>query len=379
MKYCKRCLLPDTRPRIVFDKEGVCAACLSYERRKAVNWEKRQEELKKLCDRYRRDDGYYDCMVPVSGGKDSHYLLHIIKTQMHMNPILLTVGDPYTKTKAGLHNFTNIGDAFNCDHILFNLSTDLLRRAARIGFEEFGDPLRFVEVAAYTVSLKTAVKLGISLIVFGENSEYEYCGKTDSETFSANDYILKEVTQGFNTLDLNFWIKKGMSKKELNSFIPPTVEELNRVKPQVIFMSYFFPWSSTAHLEIAKRYGFKDLTHEWKREGYIEDFEQIDSVAYLLNFWLKYPKFGFQRTTDIVSRRIREGSLSIEGGKKLIMKNDHKLDPWIMEDFINFTGYTRKQFWAIVDKFWNREIFEKVNEKWCLKNPVYKDLLVKEK
>lgn len=374
MRYCKRCAMPDTRPGSVFDEEGICQACRNYEKRKIINWVKRKGELKKVCAKYRREDGYYDCVIPVSGGKDSHFQVYTMKVEMGMNPLLITVGDPFTKTKAGLSNFRNIGESFGCDHILFHMSIDMLRRAMQICFEEFGNPLLFVEVAAYTVSQKMAVKLDIPLIVFGENPEYEY-GSTDKDSYSANEYIMEGRLQGFKTIDIEYWQRKGISKKELNAFIPPTKEELERVRPQVIFLSYFIPWSSTEHLDIARRWGFRDLTHEWKREGFIEDFEQIDSVAYMVNFWLKYPKFGFQRTSDIASRRVREGKLTLAEAKKLIMEHDHKLDQLALEDLISFLGYTTKEFWDITEKFWNRDIFEKVDGMWRLKNPVYKDLI----
>ena len=369
MKYCVKCLMPDTRPGSIFDDKGVCQACRNYEKRREIDWKERKNELKKLCDKYRRDDGYYDCIIPVSGGKDSHFQVYTMKEEMGMNPLLITVGDPFTKTKAGSNNFRNLGDTFGCDHILFNLSIDLFRRVTRIAFEEPGEPLRFVEAAIYTVPLKMSVKLGIPLVVFGENSAYEY-GTTDKETYSA----MKHILNIFKNIDINFWLQRGISRKEVNAIIPPTEEELNRAKPEIVFMSYFDPWSSIKHRDIAKKYGFRDLTHEWKREGYLEDFEQIDSIGYLVHLWLKYPKFGFQRSSDVASRYVREGVLSLSQAKGLIMENDHKLDQLAMDDFINFLGYTPKQFWDIVEKFWNRDIFEKVDGVWRIRDTVYKDL-----
>ena len=375
MRYCARCLMPDTRPGSIFDDKGICQACINYEKRKTINWEERKKELRELCDKYRREDGYYDCIIPVSGGKDSHFQVYTMKVEMGMNPLLITVGNPFTWTQAGLHNFRNMGDAFGCDHILFNISTDTLRRVIKIEFEELGNPLMLVETAAYTVTLKMAVKLGIPLVVFGENPEYEY-GTTDKDSYLANEYIAEGLPYGiFKTIDFDFWQQRGVSRKELNAFIPPTEEELKRVKPEVVFMSYFVPWSSTKNLEIAKRYGFRDLAHEWRREGCIEDFEQIDSIAYIVHLWLKYPKFGFQRASDIASRRVREGTLSLSQAKKHIMEHDHKLDQRAMDDFIIFLGYSPKQFWDLVDKFWNRDIFEKVDGVWRLKDPVFKDLI----
>jgi len=363
MRYCKKCLMPDTRPGSIFNDEGICQACINYENRKTIDWNERREELKTLCDKYRRDDGYYDCVIPVSGGKDSHRLVYEMKVKMGMNPLLITVGDPFTKTKAGSNNYRNLGETFGCDHIQFDLSIDLFRRVTRIAFEEMGNPLKFVEAAIYTVPLKMALKFGIPFIMYGENSAYEY-GTTDKDNYSANEAI----SQIFKEIDIEFWLQRGMPIKEVNAIIPPTGEEINKVKPEVIFMSYFTPWSSIKNLEIAKKYGFKDLAHEWKREGCIEDFEQIDSVGYMVHLWLKYPKFGFQRTSDIASRRVREGLISISEAKKLIREHDSKLDQRAMDDFITFLGYSPLQFWNIVDKFWNHDIFKNVDGVWQLKH-----------
>jgi len=357
IKHCKKCLMPDTRPGSIFDKRGVCQACRNYEKRKTVNWNGRRRGLKDLCDKYRRDDGWYDCIIPVSGGKDSHFLVYKMKVEMGMNPLLVTVGDPFTKTQAGIKNLRNLKDTFGCDHIQFDLSIDLFRKVTRIAFEKFGEPLRFVETAIYTVPIKIAIKLGIPLMVYGENSGYEY-GSTTQEDCSA----AKHISKIFKNADIDFWLGEGLSKKELNAITPLTKEEFGKVES--VFMSYFDPWSSAKHLEIAKRYGFTDLTHEWKREGCIEDFEQIDSFAYMVHLWLKYPKFGFQRTSDIASRYMREGSISLLEAKKLIKERDHKLDQRAMEDFVNFCKYTPKEFWNIIERFWNSNLFKRINGVW---------------
>lgn len=376
MRYCKCCVMPDTRPGSLFDEEGVCQACRNYERRKEVDWEARFEELRAICEKYRKGNGYYDCVVAVSGGKDSHFLTYMMKEKMGMNPLLVYVVDPFTHTAAGKHNLRNLGESFGCDILVFNMSITLFRRVTRIGFEELGEPLRFIESAIYTVPTKYAVAFNIPLVVYGENAAYTY-GTTTEDGYSAQKYIEAGHSASGEKLGMeitDFWYKRGIPMKELNALIPPAQEELARVKPEAIFMSYFVPWDDERNYAIVKTYGFKDLRHEWKREGFIEDYGQIDSIAYIVHLWLKYPKFGFARATDIASRWIRKGKITREEAKRLVMEHDHKLDQRALEDFTTFMGYKPRQFWDIVERFWNRDLFEKVNDIYQLKNPIYSDL-----
>lgn len=244
MKYCKKCVMPDTRPHSIFDEQGVCQACRNYDKQKIVDWGQRFEELKALCKKYKRTDGYYDCIIAVSGGKDSHFLTYLMKERLGMNALLICVADPFTSTAAGTHNLRNLGESFGCDIIVFNMSIDLFRRVTKIGFEILGEPLRFIETAIYTIPFKYAVAFNIPLIVFGENAAYTY-GTTTEDSYSANKYIMAGHSAAGEKLGntiTEFWVKKGISINELNAIILPTQEDLERVEPEPIFMSYFVPW-----------------------------------------------------------------------------------------------------------------------------------------
>lgn len=355
--------MPDTRPGSIFGSNGICQACLNYESRKDVNWQEREEELRKLCDKYRKTDGSYDCIIPVSGGKDSHFLAHIMIEEMNMHPLLVTVTDSFTHTEAGAHNLRNMIETFKLNHYQYTINHDLFRRATRIAFETTGEALKFVEYAIYTIPTLLAQKFDIPFVIYGENSSFEY-GTVSEDFFSATP-VVKAMSDKLEE-DRQWWIDHGLTDPEVSSI------QLDNSKPlpEVIYMSYFYPWSSMRNLEVARRYGFRDLAHEWKREGCIEDFEQMDSQAYMVHLWLKYPKFGFQRTSDIASRRVREGLITLDEAKRLIREIDPNLDQIAMVDFISFLGYTQKQFWDIVEKMWNREIFEQKDSRWVLKNPL---------
>lgn len=372
MRYCKKCVMPSTRPGLIFDETGICMGCRNHEKRSNIDWEERYRKLENICEQYRKKDGYYDCIIAVSGGKDSHYLTYLMKEKMKMNPLLICVTDPFTHTEAGIHNLENLGKTFNCDTIVFKLSPEVFKRTTKIGFEKLGEPLRFIESAIYTVPFKFAVSLNIPLIIFGENSAYTY-GTTAEDSYDVTRFIFAGHSASGHKLSNNiedFWLNEGLYMEELNAVVLPSEQEIERVKPKPIFISYFIPWDDERNYMIAKKFGFKDLYHEWKREGYIEDYGQIDSVAYLVHLWMKYPKFGFARVTDISSRWIRKGLISREEAVNLVLKHDHKLDQRALDDFLSLLGYSTKQFWEIVEKFWNREIFERRDDLWFRKENV---------
>lgn len=364
MRHCNNCLMPDTKPGLFLDERGFCQACCRAQTKKNIDYKRRFEQLKQLCEKHKRKDSYYDCIIAISGGKDSHYQVYLLKEILGMNPLLVSAGDPFTKTKAGLHNIRNICDVFNCDLNVLQVNPNLVRRMVRIAFEEFGSPSWPVDRAIYCYPVRMAINMKIPLVIYGENVSWEYGGVQNKETYSAKEQINNDAVK---KVDWDLWYKNGITDKELNMLIYPSQEEIDEAQLDPVYLSYFTPWDGCRNYSLAKKYGFKDLTHEWKREGYIEDYDQIDSIGYIFGIWMKYPKFGFSRATDVVGYWIRSGKITKEEGIKLIRENDHKLDPIILEDFLNFTGYTHKEFWNIVEKFWNPDIFEKIGGEWKMK------------
>jgi len=367
MKYqhCKNCLMPNTKPGLILDAAGICQACRNAEKKKTIDYGRRFEELKRLCDKYRKRDGSYDSIIAVSGGKDSYFQVKMFKEELGMNPLLVTVGDPFSKTEAGMHNIKNMCEKFNCDMFTFELSPKLVRKMVRVAFEEFGSPTWPVDRAIYCLPIRMAVNMKIPLVVYGENVAWEYGGVQTEETYSAKEQINNDVAK---KVDFKLWYENGIRDEELNMLKYPSKKEIEQAKLEPIYLSYFVAWNGYKHYEEAKKYGFKDLSGEWKREGYIEDYDQVDSVAYLMNVWMKYPKFGFARATDMVGYWIRGGRINKEEGKKLIEKNDHMLDGKILEDFLKFAEYEEKEFWRVVEKFWNKDIFKKTGNGWSLKD-----------
>ncbi len=369
MKYCKRCVMPDTRPGIKFNSEGICSACQSFEKRKEINWEDRYQEFEALCNKYRGMNGNnFDCAIAVSGGKDSHYQVHIMKEIMNMNPVLITVEDNFEMTEAGKHNLKNISEEFSCPIISLKPDRKVQKKLMKYTFEQYGKPTWFIDRLIYTFPMHMALKFNTPLLVYGENVSYEYGGTDCEETYSAKNQLSNGVA---SDIDINELLGiEGITKQALEMTKAPAIEELEGLEP--IYVSYFIPWNSYSNYLFAKKRGFKDLTHEWSRTHHIENFDQVDSRAYLVHPWLKYPKFGHATATDYAARFVRYGLISREEAKELVKKHDHALDPKSVQDFIQFVGYTETKFWEIIDEFYNKELFEKdIFGQWKLKNPVW--------
>lgn len=371
MKYCKKCVMPDTRPGISFNEDGICSACQTYEKRKNIDWAARWKEFEEICAKYRGMNGSgYDCAIAVSGGKDSHYQVHLMKNVMKMNPILFSVEDNFHMTNAGIHNLKNISEEFGCNIISIKPDIKAQKKLMRYMFEHYGKPTWFVDRLIYTYPLIMACKFKTPLLVYGENVSYEYGGADAKETYSAREQLNNGVAMDIT--DEELINGAGISKEDLALTKAPTQEELDYLDP--IYISYFVPWNSFSNYEFALKHGFHDLTHEWSRTHHVENFDQVDSRAYLVHSWMKYPKFGHASATDYASRMVRYGLIDRKRAIELVREHDHALDPLSVRDFCEFCSYTETEFWRIVDKWYNREIFEKDSlDRWVLKHPVWKD------
>lgn len=371
MRYCVKCVMPSTRPGIKFDNEGVCSACRAYENRKKIDWDKRYKELEKLCDKYRgmNGGGMYDCAIAVSGGKDSHFQVNLMKNEMKMNPILFSVWDNFPMTEAGMHNIKNISEEFGCNIISIRPDIKTQKKLTRYMFEKYGKPTWYIDRLIYTYPLHMAIKFNTPLLVYGENVSYEYGGRGDVETYSAKDQIYNGVASDVSEEELIE--EAGLSVSDLSLLRAPKFEDMEKLDP--MYVSYFLPWNSFSNYEFAKKHGFHDLTHEWRRTHTVEDFDQVDSRAYLVHPWMKYPKFGHSQATDYASRMVRYGLVDREKAVEMVKKYDANIDPLCVRDFCEFCGYSETQFWEIVDRFYNTEIFKKdLYGKWQLKEPIWR-------
>jgi hypothetical protein len=311
--------MPDTRPGSQFES-GVCLACRNFENRKQIDWESRRRSLEQICEQRIAQEEEYDCVCPVSGGKDSTVIVAEL-VNLGMRPLLVTVCDEFTKTKAGNHNIKNIAERFDLDHLIFRHSPRTFVQNTLRDFREQLHPLKWIEEKIYATPIQVAKRFGIPLVFFGENSEYEYG-----------------------------------SSNELNLLHPASDPTTH-----VYFFFAFQPYNELQNRQTAKEHGFCDLDDfdEWFRQGNIENYTQIDSIAYIIQLWTKFPKFGFQRVSDIASRMVRKGQLSIEQAEMLIRERDYVCDPAAKRDFCKTLGITESHFDQTVDRHANQSILVK--------------------
>jgi hypothetical protein len=329
MKTCKICGMPNTRPGTKFI-DGECLACINYENRKNINFESRMVSLKTICDERIKEKEEYDCVCAVSGGKDSTFIVHNL-IMLGMNPLLVTVTDEFTKTNAGLHNIKNISERFNLDHIVFRCSPQTFKTNTKRDFDNELHPLKWIEENIYKIPVKIAKKYNIPIVFFGENSAYEY----------------------------------GTSN-ELDILHPISDDET-----KVYFFFSFYPYNEYDVMLKSKVLGFRDLEYygEWFRQGNIENYSQIDSVGYIIQLWTKFPKFGFQRVTDMTSRMVRKNQMTKDEAYLLVKDRDYICDPFAKRDFCKTICISEEYFDSVVDKHANRDILVKdVNGQWRRKD-----------
>lgn len=349
MKRCINCLRPDTLPGVVFEN-GVCPACIRYEARSRIDWQARYAELKKLCDAYRSAHGTYDCIIPVSGGKDSYFQVHVFKNIMNMNPLLVCVTDPFTHTPEGIHNYDNISKAFDCDMITLRLSPERISHSSFMTLKALGSTNWEIDKAIYAWPLRLAMEMGIKLVVYGENVSWEYGGPNAQDTPSANEQIKNNVVSEAGEKSLP-WGNENML------WLPhPDVLEINEI--QGIYLSYFYPWNDFINIKHAECYGFRQLK-SMSRAGYIDMYAQIDSVGYLFNYYLKFMKYGIGRIVDIGSRWVRYGgAFTTAKLKETVLAREGAFDLAIAADYCKMIGKEWDEIQPIVSRWWNRDIFD---------------------
>lgn len=356
MRYCKNCLYPDTKPQLQFDENGVCDACIASRKKDDINWDDRKNELKQVLEKFRSKDGSrYDCLVPVSGGKDSHFQAHVIKEWYGLNPLLVNF-IPIDLIPLGRKNIENLKDQ-GFDYIEFTPNPKVYREMEKYGFHELGDANWPEHVGIFTVPAQIAVAYKIPLIIWGENPQVEYGGPGVGNVL---DRQWLEKFGGFwldkvNPVDV--MMKKGIEKRHLKPYIYPSDEEIQQVGVRGIFLGQYIKYDVDKELEIVEKNGFS--RNPEPKEGTYTNWENLDTKYTGMHDYFKWIKYGFGRSTDHASLDIRKGRISRDEGLKLVKEYEGKIPEKYFDDFLNDLEITKDIFYNVVDKFANHSLFKK--------------------
>ena len=352
--------MPDTKPDLFLDNEGICNACRSYENRAEVDWTKRYDELQEILSKYKNKDGTnWDCIVPVSGGKDSTY--QVVKMlQLGLNPLCVTstTCDLSDIGRKNIENIKNLG----VDYVEMSPNPNIRAKLNSIGLKQVGDISWPEHVGIFTIPVRAAVQYKVPLIVWGENSQNEYGGPAAAADDSIlNRRWLEEFggLLGMRVADLIGM--EGIEKKDLICYTYPTDEELEKVGVTGLFLGHYIPWDGLSNALIAQANGF--INYSKVVEGSMVSYENLDNYQTGIHDYFKFLKFGFGRTTDLVCMQIRRGRITRQDGLDTVMRLDGKF-PWeylgkSLNEILKPLNITVDEFIRLCDKFTNKKIFKR--------------------
>lgn len=374
MRYCTKCVSPmSSAIPVTFDDDGICSACKVAGQRDEIDWEARLKKLKRMTDRYRSKDGTnYDCIIPVSGGKDSYFQVHVIKNILNLNPLLVTYhGNNYTPT--GMKNLINMREAFGVDHIFFTPSIHVLQAMNRLGMLMMGDMNWHAHAGIFTYPIRVAVQTDVPLMIWGEHGFMDLGGMHSYNDFVEFTYRYRHEhnLRGYEWYDFIEAAPKYNENLEAKDLIPwmyPNDEEIDRVGVRGIFISNYVRWDANEHGPLMiEKYGFKEAEEPFERT-YRKMSNLDDMHENGIHDYLKYIKFGYGRATDHCCKDIRGGEMTREEAVEIVRQRDpiKSKDLWRWLDYV---GWTEEKFDEVCDTFRDPRVWWKdENDQWTKDN-----------
>ena len=387
IKFCSSCVISNQRPMsvveiqnkpnthkptITFDEQGICSACRYAETKKKIDWDQREDELAQLLNRFRRSDGRYDCIVPGSGGKDSGYVSHILKTKYKMNPLTVTWA-PHQFTPIGFHNFQSwIGAGL--DNFLVTPNGDLHRKLTRLAFLNLMHPFQPFIIGQRNVAPRFSVMMDIPLIFYGENA-VEYGNsladandpKMPAEFFSSENESEDIYLSGKPVSELmKEW---GLPLSEFHLYRPVSREKLKKTGTEVHYFSYYYNWDPQENYYYASQH-LNFQPNSQRTEGSYSKYSSIDDKMDPFHYYTTFIKFGIGRATHDASQEVRNGKITRKEAVALVQKFDSEFPSRYFKDFLEYTGLSEDEFYFTIDQGRSDHIWKKENGTWVLKHPV---------
>ena len=359
MSWCHKCVYPmNAAVTLSMDEDGICSGCRTHEQKKDIDWDERLQMLIEEVEPYRKSSGY-ECVIGVSGGKDSYFQVHFVKEKLGLNPLLVTYnGNNYLD--AGWDNLMRMKEVFAVDHLIISPSVDLLIRMNRLAFRMMGDMNWQNHAGIATIPMQLAARMNIPLVFYGEHGWTDLGGMHSMYDFV--EYTARfrkdQLLRGFDWYDMLGDVEDPIKENELEAFKYPTDEEIQRVGLRGLFIGNFDPWDANAHMKLVKdKYGWKESPIDFERT--YRRFSNLDDMYENgVHDYLKYVKFGYGRGTDHACKDIRGGYMTRSEGIEMVKKFDHvkssDLHHWL--DYVD-----RDEVWfdSIADGFRSPKVWVK--------------------
>jgi N-acetyl sugar amidotransferase len=358
MRYCTRCVYPAAAATpLTFDADGVCSGCRTHDERKNIDWKARWGMLKELVESYRTKGDNYDCIIPVSGGKDSYWQTHLIVKEFGLKPLLVTYhGNNYLPVAE--RNLRRMREVFDVDHLVFGPSVKTLIKLNRICFRLMGDMNWHAHCGIYTYPIQIAAKQRIPLLVWGEHGYTELGGM-----YSLNDFVemtakyrLEHSQRGYDWSDMVG--REDLTEKDMLWAKYPTDDEIDDVGIRGIHISNYVPWQPNEQTDLVKKeYGWEEspepFDRTYRRMSNLDDMHENG-----IHDYLKYVKFGYGRGSDHSCKDIRAGKLTRKEGIEMVRKYDH-VKSRDLRRWLDYVGMTEEEFDRVADTFRDPRVWRK--------------------
>lgn len=366
VQFCKSCLMPNTRPRVEFDDEGVCNACHNAARKPTIDWDQRRKEFLETIEEKKAQGGHpdYDCIVPWSGGKDSSYIAHRLKFEFGLNPLLVTFS-PLIPNEIAVHNREEMLK-LGFDHLMVRPNQLVSRRISRRFFLERGNPKIHWDAGVNSLPVRVAVNYKIPLIFYAEHGESEYGGRVLSEdSLRIRDFT--EVIENQIGDDPLNWMDDVIDERDLSPYIYPDLNEVEDVGVQAMYFSYFFRWSMLENYEYLKNKIDFRLAENGRTQGTFTNFDSLDDKIDNLYYHMQYVKFGFGRATRDACRMINNNQMDRATALQHVRDYDHEFPSQDHAAHLDYLNMDEAEFLETIDRHRNSEIWTQEGNEWRLK------------
>ena len=361
MQYCVKCVYPGVAATpLTFDASGVCSGCRTHDEQQKVDWSRRRQQFDRIIDKYRSKTGY-DCVIAVSGGKDSFWQAHVLTKEYGLKVLFVCYAEN-NHTEVGLRNIQRMKECFTGDFLHFTPEVEVLKKLNRLAMLKMGDPNWHTHIGIMTLPIIVAARFGVKLFIYGEHGFMNLGGMhsyNDLVEFTKK-YRTEHMCRGFDWDDF-CEETEGLTAKDMVWAQYPSDEEIDRLELRGIFLANYLGWHQLEHLQkMVDLYGFEMYDRPFDRT-YRKDSNLNDIHDNGIHDYMKYVKFGYGRATDHACRDIRNGALTRAQGIEMVRNYDHVI-PGDIPRWLEYTGWTRTYFDEVADRFrdarvWTRDPF----------------------